>query len=181
MNNVTGNLIVRVKGRQALPRFDQELRKKALGDGAGAIQQLRFVCRIAEDTNEAIANGFTDSKGKRYTPNPKARAQFGRNSSGAAYLTFGVIDPSGKKIRLTWEGESVPMRMKKVAVAHDEGHRISSSEIKLDLSKAIVRESIKKDGRRRKRHDIDKNGVKHPRPTNSRTHARLCAADIREG
>lgn len=173
-----GRVVVAVQGQTAQPAWMQNLLKKALDQGNGADQELRFTCRIAQDAKTAFAH-ITDGDGTEWTLNPKAAPQFGRNGRGNAYLTLGLInEATGERVRLTWEGDDVPSKMKEVAVKHDEGKRVGATRIALNLEAAkvaIVQERTEADRNRARRYEAK---TKRHHAGTTRRHGRLCAADI---
>ena len=174
----TGHVAVKVKGQDARPRWEQNLLRKALIEGVGGDQELRFTCRIAQDVNETFERVDLPD-GTHLTLNPKAKAQFGRNKDGQAYLTVGVTwSGNGLAYRLRWVGDKVPRKMQEVAVKHDEGRAVRPVAIALDFADANiapVRHDVKADGTRAPRRTPAKTG---PHLTTRRTHARLCATDL---
>jgi hypothetical protein len=157
--------------------------RQAFGDGVDVPIEVRHNCRIALDTNKAIASGI-EVNGKVHRPNPKVRAQFGKNDKGLAYLIFGLIDEeTGQPLTLTFEGFGpVPIKMCEVAVAHDEGRNVRPTTIGLNLARATVYETGAKHGTRprdpRRNHDTAKDGNPYPRKPRAH-HNRLCSKDLR--
>lgn len=172
----TGTVPFKIKGQEAKPKWERDILQKVLQDGFGASNQLRFVCRIATDANENFSR-VELSDGRVFTLNPKGKAQFGRNSSGRAFLTVGVIEEStGERYRLHWEGDNVPRKMQEVAVKHDEGRTVRPTTVRLNMAHAKVWKLGKKSDTR-KRHDVARTGQPYPRKP-QRTHSRLCSADL---
>jgi len=179
-----GRLKIRVPSQNGLSRAQRALVKRAYHDGVGIPQQVRYSCAIAMAVNEAIKNGVMVD-GVSYQPNPKVRAQFGKNKRDLPYLTFGLIDPkTGEPHTLTWEGASnIPVDMIDIAVKHDEGEKVPAKQVSLSLADAKVYETGNEDGKgrnkrdRRKNHDTAKNGKPYPRAPRP-NHNRLCRADV---
>lgn len=164
----------KIKGQAAKPKWEQDMLRKMLSDGEGASNQLRFVCRIATDANQNFRR--VSIRRRVFVLNPKAKAQFGRNANGYAFLTVGLIDEkTGDRYRLHWEGDNVPRKMQEVAVRHDEGKSVRPTTVKLDLEHAKV---WRLNADTRERHDVDPQGAPHRRPPVKRVHSRLCSADL---
>lgn len=174
-----GRVVVAVQGQSAQPTWMQNLLRKALNHGAGADQELRFTCRIAQDAKKAFER-ITTEDGEEWILNPKATPQFGRNQRGNAYLTLGLISTdTGERIRLTWEGRAVPSKMKEIAVKHDEGRRVGATRIALPLETAKITEIVQQtdeSSRQRKRRYEAKTG--RGAAGVPRAHGRLCNADL---
>lgn len=168
---LSGAIKVKVQGQPARPKWEQEALSRALKDGMGAINGLRFQCRIAQDANEAFAKSLQHP----FVPNPRSKAQFGRNSAGLAFLTVGITNiESGVNIQLHWEGDSIPRSMVEVAVKHDEGRRVGAKTISLDLAKAQAWVLGEKGGHKPA-------AEPHGRPRierGPRKHNRLCSEDL---
>lgn len=177
---IRGNVVVAVKGQNARAKWEQKLMQKALDEGMGAAQELRFVCRIAQDANEAFEI-IEDANGNVWTINPKAKAQFGRNQKGLAYLTVGLInEATDERVRLTWEGDAVPSKMKEVAVKHDEGKRVGATRIRLRLEDAdskIIRDRRTEEDKRVGR-EYARSVRSGERSSTPRNHGRLCRDDL---
>jgi hypothetical protein len=173
-----GRVVVAVQGQTAQPAWMQNLLKKALDNGVGADQELRFTCRIAQDAKAAFAR-ITTADGSDWVLNPKAAPQFGRNRHGNAYLTLGLIhEATGGRVRITWEGEGVPPKMKEVAVKHDEGRRVGATRIALNLEDAEVTELLERtEGDRNRARRYEAKSARHVAGT-TRRHGRLCATDL---
>lgn len=176
----TGTVDIEIVGRAAAGRGQQVLLKDVFAQGTGATQALRFRCHVAEETNRA----FTRIKINRvwYTLNPSSKAQFGRNERDNAYLTVGVVSPDGDRLRITWEGDDVPVELQRIAVRHDLGRDVDDATVSLDLSAASVwvlgeKSGVKREDNRRN-HDTGPDGLPYPRPPR-RHHNRLCDADVR--
>lgn len=178
-----GIVRVRVKGQRGLSPGQQSILRAALNNGIGGTPELRFKCRIAQDTNEA----FEAAAVPGYVLNPACKAQFGRNAHKQAFLTVGVIDQNGVKYTLRWLDQNVPKRMKEIAVAHDEGRDVPPETIALNLAAAeVLRVGDRHDGNRRDRtrkdprkgHSKDRNGNPYPSKATARFD-RLCAADLK--
>lgn len=177
-----GVLDVDIEAQQIVTRAQRRLIHDAFGDGVDVAQEVRFACRIATDVNKAIENGIEFDNGKTFVPNPKARAQFGKNKRGKPYLTFGLVDvDSGERFTLTWEGAAVPLSMVRAAIAHDEGRNVKASTVELPFESAKVHETGNKYGRKkpdpRPNHDTDADGNPYPRPKR-RQHSRMCRSDL---
>lgn len=153
-------------------------------------QELRFRCLVAEAVNDAFGGAakpdeYADIKiGKRvFRLNPKAKAQFGVDHDGRAYLTVGVVDHSTPELvryRMTWRGDAVPHVFKELAVAHDSGSSTPGRRVHLPLDTAEVHILGEKNGKRhdpRTNHDTGPDGNPYPRPPR-RHHRRVCAADL---
>jgi hypothetical protein len=146
-------------------------------------QGQRFQCHMADAANASIQDGLLSDNGDcLWMPNPKVRAQFGKNDDDEPYLTFGLIDlDGGRRITLTWAGIAIPRHMLKVAVAHDEYKTVRATNIRLPLNTATVHETGAKDGKRRKdprkNHDTAPNGKAYVRPARPH-HKRVCAKDL---
>jgi len=176
-----GKVTLKVPRHEALPKWQQNALATAIKDGKGASNDLRFTCLIANVANEAFEH-LVLPDGERLTLNPKAKAQFGRNHQGNAFLTVGLVRESGERIRLHWEGEAVPQAAKVAAVKHDSGKLVQAKDITFDLSKATVWKLGEKGGvkrnDRRKNHDTNKTGKPYARKPR-RNHDRLCSTDLR--
>jgi hypothetical protein len=187
MSNNTFQGILRVRV-EAQPRMTKAIRmalRESFGDGTGLSRGYNYNCRIAEDVNAVIKEGIEGANGNWFDPNPKIKAQFGKNKHGLAYLTFGLIErESGKRYTLRWEGDSVPTEMIRVAVKHDEGAEIGITLIALNLATANVHETGNKAGLinppidKRRNHDTAKDGNPYPRPQRT-SHSRMCSADLK--
>lgn len=173
-----GRVVVAVQGQSAQPAWMQNLLKKALDSGNGADQELRFTCRIAQDAKTAFSR-ITTADGEEWALNPKAAPQFGRNGRGNAYLTLGLIhEETGVRVRLTWEGDVVPSKMKEVAVKHDEGKRVGATRIALKLEEAeIVEIEARTESDRNRARRYEAKSQRHHAGT-QRRHGRLCASDL---
>lgn len=136
-----GTVKVPVSATAARPEWERKLLLAALANGEGASKQLRYVCRIAMDANEAFARIMV-RKGDRaieYRLDPQTKAQFGRNKRDLPFLTLGLVNQeTGDKYQLNWEGDNVPLKMQELAVRHDEGVAVRACTISLDLQKARV-------------------------------------------
>lgn len=177
---IRGNVTVAVKGQPARARWEQKLMQKGMDEGMGASQELRFVCRIAQDANEAFEI-IEDAEGNVWTINPKAKAQFGRNSRGLAYLTVGLInEATDERVRLTWEGDAVPSKMKEVAVKHDEGKRVAATRIRLRLQDADrkVLHDRRTDEEKQAGREYIRSVRAGERTATPRNHGRLCRDDL---
>jgi hypothetical protein len=179
LNGLTGHVDVQIKGQEARPKWERKLLSEALTNGHGASNELRFACRIAQDADAAFEEIELED-GTKLTLNPKGKAQFGRNKQGQPFLTVGVIwSGNGQSYRLQWVGDKVPLKMQQVAVAHDEGRKVSSTRVRLKLDAASFTPV---------RHDTKADGTLLPRPKRAyrklsergpgRTFARLCAEDL---
>lgn len=178
-NRFGGMAKIRIKGQEAEPKWKQRLIQKALQDGTGASKELRYQCRVAQDVNAAFSEGLLLPDGTRIVPRKDSPAHFGRNADGQPYLTIGVTwDLDGADYKLTWVGERVPLKMKEVAVKHDEGKKVGATTVALRLEDAIAT---------RVRHDLNRSGEKAPRkPAKTGPHLtkkprhfdRICAADL---
>lgn len=173
-----GRVVVAVQGQSAQPAWMQNLLKKALDQGNGADQELRFTCRIAQDAKKSFSRIVTDD-GEEWVLNPKAAPQFGRNGRGNAYLTLGLVHAeTGARVRLTWEGDAVPPKMKEVAVKHDEGKRVGAARIALHLDDATITDiQPRTDGDRQRAQRYEAKTKRH-HAGSERRHGRLCAADL---
>lgn len=186
MSNIIfqGGIDVVVPEQIGLTPGQRRLLRDSFSDGTGLPQKVRYACAIAVAVNETIKDGITVN-GKRYEPNPKVRAQFGKNQKQLPYLTFGLIDPATqKKYTLTWEGaNNIPLAMVKTAVKHDQGRRQKTISIPLALDSAVVHETGNKAGRAKKKvdprrnHDTGKDGKAYPRRPR-KNHNRLCPEDV---
>jgi hypothetical protein len=182
-NNIFDNILrVRIRGQHGLTKATQRRLAQAFNDGEGLSAEDRYGCRIAVDTNEAIADGIEAIDGTIYVPNPKVRAQFGKNKRGLAYLTFGLIGPDAHRITLNLEGENVPDKMCETAIKHDMGREVATTTIAVDLSRASVYETGNMGGGKkrhdpRRNHDTGKDGKPYPRSPRPH-HNRLCAKDL---
>lgn len=175
-----GRVVVTVKPQEARPRWERNLLAKAFDEGKGADQELRFTCRIAQDANRAF-DSFKDADGNEWVRNPKAAAQFGRNAAGLAYLTVGVINTAtDERVRLTWEGENVPYSMQETAVKHDEGKRVGTKRIGLNLSDAKVApvSTPYRTPQGKRNHEAAKKAYDKRNPNRTRRADRLCAKDL---
>jgi len=151
---------INIKGQERRPAWERAVFKKALADGVGAQNGLRFQCRIAQDANEAFAHA--EIGGEMWHLNPKLKAQFGRNSKGHPYLTVGLIsdaDPS-RRYRLTWEGEQVPTKMIDVAVKHDSGEKVGRATVGLRLDNAQIAPVNSKPAERQRKNDATYHATK---------------------
>lgn len=186
MNNdiFEGALDIDISAQQIATAAQRRLIHDAFGDGTDVPQEVRFACRIAIDVNEAIKGGLEFEDGRSFEPNPKARAQFGKNKRGLPYLTFGLIDSAtAARYTLTWEGTSVPIKMVRTAIAHDEGRTVKATTVELAFDRAKVHETGNKNGKgsakrdSRPNHDTGPDGEPYPRAPR-RHHSRLCRSDL---
>jgi hypothetical protein len=177
-------IVVHVPGRnplESLSKAQLKQARKAAAAVADLGQSQRFQCHMADAANMSIQDGLLSDNGDcLWMPNPKVRAQFGKNDDGEPYLTFGLVDLDGRRITLTWAGIRIPRRMLKIAVAHDDLKAVRGANIRLALSAATVHETGAKAGTRRdrrKNHDTAPNGKPYVRPAR-RHHKRVCASDL---
>lgn len=184
MSNIifSGNLNVVVPEQVGLTRAQRRMIRDSFHDGEGLPKHQRFACAIAEAVNETIKDGL-EVDDKVYSPNPKVRAQFGKNKKGLPYLTFGLMDPRSRKLyTLTFQGaNNVPIEMAMIAVKHDQGQRAPTVIIPLPLDNAVVYETGQKYGKKndpRPNHDTDKNNKRYPRK-NRTNHKRICEKDVK--
>jgi hypothetical protein len=183
MSNATfhGTIDITVAAQQKLARGQQRLVREAFHDGKNIPQHVRYTCAIAMAVNDAVKDGVTIDD-TVYMPNPKVRAQFGKNKKNLPYLTVGLLDPDGTPYTLTWQGvQNIPLEMVDVAIKHDEGRTIGTQTIKLSLDDAVVYQTGNKSGKGKREdprpnHDTGKDGLPYPRPPRQH-HNRLCAAD----
>ena len=132
----TGKINFKVIGQPAEAPWKQKLLRKALNEDAP--NELRFQCRIATDARVNFKHVELPD-GESFSLSPKGGPQFGKNVDGHAFLTVTVVRESdGQSYRLRWIGDNVPARMKRVAVAHDEGKKVAAASIPLDFSRAEV-------------------------------------------
>jgi hypothetical protein len=179
----SGILDIIVPEQVGLTGAQRKLIRDSFGDGQDLPSKVRFSCAIAEAVNDTVKDGILIA-GTVYMPNPKARAQFGKNKRGHPYLTIGLVDPEGDaRYTLTWQGDAVPVQMAVIALKHDQGKRAETIGIPLPLDAAKVHPTGNKDGRRkpdlRRNHDADKNGQPYVRAPR-RNHNRLCDDDVKE-
>lgn len=136
--NMTGIVNFKVDAQKAEPSWVQDLMQSAVDNSKEMPNALRFQCRIALDAREVFST-FRTEDGTSYRLHPRSRPQFGKNIKGNPYLTVTVQRAGdGKAFTLTWEGDDVPMTMKRVAVNHDVGKAIRAQSIPLDLARAQV-------------------------------------------
>ena len=178
-----GPLDINVPAQPRYGRARRAMIKKAFNDGIDMPGEVRYGCAIALAVNAAISDGLPEVS---FGPNPKVRAQFGRNKRDLPFLTVGLIDlDTGVPYTLTWEGAtSIPFEMIEIAVKHDEGAPVPAVTISLELADARVHETGNKSGKGKKRdprknHDTDKSGRPYKRPQR-RHHNRLCRADVKK-
>ena len=173
--NWEGRIRFPISSQKARPAWEQEALQAGLEKGVGAMNQLRFQCRIAQDGQEFFKS--IDINGVSYTMNPKSKAQFGRsNSSGLPYLSVGLIEEgTGTRYHLHWEGDAVPLKLQQSAVSHDEGRAVKAATVLLDLSRATVTRKAQKVQARRDRNK-DADGVRYDK--RKREFHRLCRDDI---
>jgi hypothetical protein len=176
-----GKLTITIPEQIGLTSAQRSMIRESYGDGQDLPQKVRYACAIAEAMNETIKDGI-EVGGQIHLPNPKVRAQFGKNRKGLPYLTVGLIDPDGKTWTLTWQGGDVPVKMAVTALKHDQGKRTKTIAIPLTLEGATVYETGAKRGKRRndprRNHDTAKDGNPYPRAPRT-SHNRLCEADVK--
>jgi hypothetical protein len=183
---MSGTIRIRVKGQDAEPKWKQTLLRRALKDGMGATKDLRYQCRIAQDSNTSVrkdrlpdgTDGLFLSDGTYVKPRPQSPAHFGRNARNLPYLTIGLNwSEDGADYKVTWTGDKIPMKMKEAAVKHDEGRKVGVKIVDLNLADATIV---------RVRHDLTKSGSKAsrkpaktgPHLTKKKQFNRICAEDL---
>lgn len=138
IDDLTGTIQFRVEGQAALPKWQQSILQNALRSDYSPPNALRFQCRIATDARVAFER-IDLGDGESLTMHPKAKPQFGKNDKGHAYLTTTMVySKDGQSYRISWVGDAVPLRMKQVAVSHDEGKAVKATVVPLDLGAATV-------------------------------------------
>jgi hypothetical protein len=175
--NPKGFFRLSVRGQVGLPKQQQKLLQKALDEGKGADNELRFQCRIAQDVNAAFER-LDLGDGTYFTIHEKSKAQFGRDRNGEAYLTVVAYwSKNNTSYRIKWTGDAVPRRAKVIAVAHDEGRKVAPERVAFRWSAASITKV---------RHDLAANGEMRDRTPSpggtgkkrTRKFDRLCAADL---
>lgn len=174
--NPKGFFRLSVRGQVGLPKQQQKLLQRALDNGTGADNELRYQCRIAQDVNAAFERLELDD-GTYFTLHEKSKAQFGRDRNGEAYLTVVAYwSENNTAYRIKWTGDAVPRRAKVIAVAHDEGRKVAPERVAFRWALASitkVRHDLAPDGTRRSRVPTKKGYAKQ-----HRKYDRLCAADL---
>lgn len=129
----------RIKGQEALPKWQREAIRKGMESQDGPPEALRFQCRIAMDAREVFEK-VELSDGSTLTFNDKkVRPQFGKNRDGQAYLTVTLThSATGESYRVKWIGDAVPVAMQRTAVAHDKGLKVGAKVVLLDMAKAQI-------------------------------------------
>lgn len=147
IDNLNGKIDFRVEAQPALPKWQRIAITDALNRTDSPPKSLRFQCRIATDAR-TVFEEITLPDGETLTLHDKARPQFGKDSSGHAFLTVTLkYSGDGKGYRFRWVGEAVPRKMQEVAVKHDEGRAVRAVTIPLDLEAATVVPAWKAQGR----------------------------------
>lgn len=183
VTNMTGVIKFAIKGRAARLSWERKALARAIQEGGGAPNDLRFQCQIAQDARETFAD-IPIPGGGTLSLHQKAKPQFGRDSKGEPYLTVTLVDSrDGQSYKVRWTGEAVPRKMQEVAVKHDEGKRVAATRVVLRWQDAEIVPSTKVDNRTR--HDVAPTGELHTRadgstggPRKSRCYDRLCATDL---
>lgn len=143
--HLDGKISIRVKPQAKRDAWVQKIIDEQIKLGNGAPQALRYQCRIAQDTMEAL-------KAELPAPlklNPRSTPQFGETYTGLPYLSFGLInEETEQRFNIRWEGDNVPRKMVEVAVKHDQGRATRAAVVKLDFSKAKVFEVTQKEYKR---------------------------------
>lgn len=180
--NLTGSVRFVIKGQEARPSWERKALARAISNGEGAPNDLRFQCRIAQDARENFAD-VPIPGGGTLSIHPKSKPQFGRDRNGQAYLTVVLVDSrDGQSYKVRWLGEAVPRKMQEVAVKHDEGKRVATTRVGLrwDAAEITPSEHVV-----RGRNDLDANGDIRVRdngrtggPKKPRCFDRLCATDL---
>lgn len=182
MNDITslkGVIRFAIKGQDARLPWERKALAKAIIDGGGAPNDLRFQCRVAQDARDVFAE--IPVKGGVLTIHQKSKPQFGRDQSGRPYLTVVLVDSrDGESYKVRWLGDAIPRKMQEVAVKHDEGKRVSATRVALRWEDAEITRS---EHVSRPRHDVTEAGEMRKRPDGKtggtkRTHGRLCATDL---
>lgn len=177
-----GQIKFHVTGQDALPKWQQGVLRNALANGEGGSQALRKGCRIAQDAEREF-DGI-ELGGETFDVNPKAGAQFGRDSRGAAFLTVSLIRRrDDRRFMVRFEGDGVPRKMQEVAVKHDEGRRVAPTVVALDLGAAVFRDMgpgarVVQPTKEQKRASAERRARGEGSPANRPTYGRLCAADL---
>ena len=180
ITDLTGVIRFAIKGQEARSSWERKYLAQAINGGNGAPNDLRFQCRIAQDARENFENIDLPGGGS-LTIHPKSKPQFGRDSSGRAYLTVVLVDSrDGESYKVRWLGDAVPRKMQEVAVKHDEGRRVGATRVALRWEDAEITRS---EHVSRPRHDLDETGSTKVRANGKtggpkRTHGRLCATDL---
>lgn len=180
---LTGTIRFSIKGQEARPTWERKALAKAISDGEGAPNDLRFQCRIAQDARENFAE--IPVPGGTLSIHGKAKPQFGRTANGEPYLTVTLVDSrDGESYKVRWLGDAVPRKMQEAAVKHDEGRRVGAARVALRWQDAEITRSDITPSRIRGRKDLDTNGEIRVRPngktggTKPRRHDRICATDL---
>lgn len=172
-----GIVKVPVDAQERRPAWEQRALQAALMGGEGALKQLRYVCRIAQDANRAFKS-LRLVDGSTFFLDSGNKAQFGRNHAGLAFLTLGLIEgETGEKYRLKWEGDAVPLKMQEIAVQHDEGRAVRACTLALDVARATVTHKGTRTGQPSGSY---RDGDGNPYPKRSYRSNRLCRDDLKE-
>lgn len=175
-----GKVKIPIQKQEAQPRAIQAILKANLGDGSDLPNEVRFQCRIAQDTATRMSAGVTDASGNTWIKHPRVNPQFGRTPQGDAYLTVTLVQPeTNERVCVRWEGDkSFPDTIKRVAVHHDLGKKVAAKTITLDWADAILRPTDNGAAR------TDRGTAKEYRKKNVEkqkrrgTYARLCEDDL---
>lgn len=182
LTSMTGTIRFAIKGRDARLSWERKALARAIENGNGAPNDLRFQCQIAQDARETFKS--IPVPGGTLSVHQKSKPQFGRTKNGEAYLTVVLVDSrDGQSYKVRWTGDAVPRKMQEVAVKHDEGRRVAATRVALRWEDAEITLSDKTD--HRVRHDVAPTGEVHVRPNGktggpkkSRCFDRLCATDL---
>ncbi len=188
ITNMTGVLRFNIKGREARLPWERKALKKAIVDGGGAPNDLRFQCQVARDAREVFKT-IEIPGGGTLSIHQKAKPQFGRDGKGLPYLTVTLVDSrDGQSYKVRWSGEAVPRKMQELAVKHDEGRKVSATRVALRWEDAEITPSSHTDNTKRVgRKDVGPDGEVRLRPdgtkwgTRTRRYDRLCATDLTDG
>lgn len=134
-----GKVRFRIKGQEAIPKWQRDAIKKGMESEAGPPESLRFQCRIAMDAREVFERVELSDGSFLSMNEKKTRPQFGKNRDGEAYLTVTLTHSStGESYRVQWLGDDVPSAMQRTAVLHDKGMKVAPKVVVLDLGRARV-------------------------------------------
>ncbi|MEW2010890.1 hypothetical protein AB0300_15585 [Microbacterium sp. NPDC078814] len=129
----------RIKGQEALPKWQREAIRKGMESQDGPPEALRFQCRIAMDAREVFERVELPDGSFLTFNDKKVRPQFGKNRDGQAYLTVTLThSTTGDSYRVKWIGDAVPEAMQRTAVAHDKGLKVGAKVVLLDMAKAQI-------------------------------------------
>lgn len=129
----------RIKGQEALPKWQRDAIRKGMDSPDGPPEALRFQCRIAMDAREVFERVELPDGSFLTFNDKKVRPQFGKNREGQAYLTVTLThSATGESYRVRWLGDAVPLAMQRTAVAHDKGLKVPAKVVLLDMAKAEV-------------------------------------------